>query len=106
MSPKENTKKLNHARSNNPLNPGDPESNQEAFFEIYNAFPQPAQEIVSGLSSMFLELDVYKRFRSDPENIKALETHLKALGVNDIGVDSVVNYFSLRSPVEPMPSNQ
>lgn len=70
---------------------------EERFFRALRTFPSEAQELVTSLSSMFIEPDVYKAFRADPTNISKLQTELKSFGLVDQQVGQVMHFFNLSS---------
>lgn len=69
--------------------------NNEEFFEILRGLPPEAQEFLTGLSSQFMEQDVYERLRTHPKRIRGLARELKRMGLGDDRIPQVMDYFHL-----------
>lgn len=65
------------------------------FFETLRGLSPQARDFLTGLSSQFMEADVYKKFKSDPLKIQSLETELRGLELGDEGITQVMDYFNL-----------
>lgn len=64
------------------------------FFERMQSFPPEAQEMISNLSSVFLEPDEYRKFRNDSKRLLGIRTELKGYGMEEKDVDDVMNFFN------------
>ncbi len=69
--------------------------NNEAFFETLRGLPPEAQEFLTGLSSHFMEKDVYEKFKARPKKIRGLERTLRHMGLGDDRIPQVMDYFHL-----------
>lgn len=70
------------------------------FHDLYKrilVLPPDVQDYVSGLSSLFLEADVYKDFKSDVNKVVSLRKTLIGEGLNEEDVATIMDFFSFSS---------
>ena len=81
--------------------PGHHDEKDEMFFRMLRRFPPQAQELVTSLSSVFMEVDEYEAFRSDPARVAGLKSELSSMGLRSRQVRQVMRFFNLTPSVEP-----
>lgn len=69
-----------------------------AFARRVNAYPDDAQDLVSGVSSMMMESDIAAIFRTSPKDIRFLKNQLLATGIDRSELPVVLDYFGLPDP--------
>lgn len=72
------------------------------FHQQVNSYKPEAQEYISDLSSNFLEADVYRKIKNDPDAVKQISEKLRGVGLLDKDVDLVMHYFNI--PFESHPT--
>ncbi len=67
----------------------------ERFFETLRDLPPQAQEFLTGLSSQFMEPDVYRKFKARKRKIVGLERELRRMELDDDKIREVMDFFNL-----------
>ena len=76
-----------------------PELGQTLYKDL-DRFPEEAQEFVTGLSSWFLEPDMHRSYRENPEKVESIATELRGFGVGEGDIQTVMDFFSF--PFTPL----
>lgn len=96
MSEKDNKEKNSNINSKKPeLNTEPVRSEVNPFFLLLTTLPQQTQEFVADLSNIFLEPDVYKSFRNDPESVEDLRSALDAQRLEGEDIENVFQFFNI-----------
>lgn len=67
------------------------------LLEAMNGFPQQSIEFIAYLSSIFIEPDVYKNHREDPDAVKGIARVLGSHGLPTGDVQLVLTYFEFKT---------
>jgi len=86
------------------LNSSNPQSvNSEKYFQkkerelsgILRQLPPESREFVADLTSIFLEINEYRKVKSNPEHIAELHDQLFEAGISEKKIKKIMRYFNL-----------
>lgn len=65
------------------------------YIKLLRHLPQESQEFITDFGNIFSELDEYRRFRADPNNLVDFKAQLEQIGLGEKPIRIVFNYFNL-----------
>jgi hypothetical protein len=69
--------------------------NEKSFLSKLNSLPQEVQDLISSLSSSFLENDVKQQFKENPKNIQFVKDTLQEFHLSASDINVVFNILGL-----------